>query len=181
MAASRGNSALGLTSRITVRSRSTWRISVGPAVILISAKEATGRMAPVRVTTGRWPMPWVEVIWPSGPASIRSIRRPSTVTSATRRPSLKASTVSPSSCAVTPLSANNTGFGTILISGAPSSKPGCGRNWLPSFRGNDFPIRRAAFRATSSTTSRSGPETFKLMLRPPPMPRPNNERLEMKP
>ena len=62
MAASRGRSGDGRTSRVTVRSRSRCLISVGPEVTATRASELTGMMSPERVTTGRLPMPWVSVI-----------------------------------------------------------------------------------------------------------------------
>ena len=80
-------------------------------------------------------MPWVWTMPFSGPCSVRSTRLPPTVTSATRSPSLKASTVSPSSRAVTPLSASRSRLGNKRTSGAPSSRPGLGRSWLPCSRG----------------------------------------------
>ncbi len=84
---------------------------MGPAVSTTLASESTGRISPARVTTGRLPTPCVRSTLRWGPLSMRSMRLVPTVTSTTRRPSLKASTESANSRAVTPLSASRTRSG----------------------------------------------------------------------
>ena len=78
--------------------------------------------------------------------------------------------------AVMPLAASLIRFGNTRTSGAPSSRPGLGRIWVPSARGNTRSIRCTAKTATSRTSSSCCPETFISMDREPPMPRPNSER-----
>ena len=63
IAVSSGISGAGLILSVTVRTRSRWRISVGPTVISMSASELSGRIRPEAVTTGIWPMPWVSAMW----------------------------------------------------------------------------------------------------------------------
>ena len=175
IAASSGKPGASLTSSDTVRTRSKWRISVGPEVTSTSAKLSTGMIDPARVTTGMAPMPWVWVMVSIGPRKVRSIRSPSTVTSATRKPSLYASTVEASSNALTPLSAKRVGSGITRTSGAPSSSPGIGRVWCPSFRGKTWLVSKKACNAVPKITSRSPPDTSIEIEREPPTPRPNKD------
>ena len=129
-AASRGSASDGRTSSVMVRKRSRCRISVGPAVTRTSANSETGTIRPVGVTTGKLPTSCVRrplriVV---SPLSVRSSRRLPTLISATRKPSLNASTVAARSCVVSPASARRTRSGINRTSGAPSSRPGIGRN-----------------------------------------------------
>ena len=155
-----------------MRALSTWRISVGPAVTWTSAREETGRIVPPGVTTGSAAMPWVSTIPSSGPINIRSICWPPSVTSATRTPSLKASTVTARSCADNPASAKRMRFGTIRISGSPNCRLGRGRKLVPSLRGRISPMRAPARRAPSKISVNSKPVMSMSIDRLPPIPRP---------
>ena len=127
IAASRAIALVGLISSVTVRLRSVWRISVAPDVTSTRARERTGTILPDDVTTGMLSIPWVVRMARFGPVSVKSVRRPPIVTSATRNPSLKASMVAASSRALTPASSSRVRSGTTLTSGAPRLRPGRGR------------------------------------------------------
>ena len=103
------------------------------------------------------------------------MRLPSTLISAMRTPSLKASTAWPRSRADRPLSASFTRSGSTRTSGSPSVSAGRGRIRFPS-RGDSAPmVRKNTCRPVAKIVSRSGPEMSIPIDRPVPIDRPNSE------
>ena len=127
---------------------------------------------PVPVTMGKLPIPCVDLIAWSGPLSTRPKRFEPTLISSTFVPSFRTSMVWPKSFAVNPAAAKRCKLGTMRISGASISRPGRGRTWLPSRRGNARRTLWSASRATSKIVFRFSPEIFKLITREPPIWRP---------